>query len=349
MFAQNTSSQTTTDKSLSNALKTISSWELSELHVHVGAAVAPPILWEMAHMQGIRLPTKNYWEFVDLITVHDKTDYDTYVTKFFHWTELIQSSPEAIARSIHSIIGGAYRVNNITTIELRFNPMLRNRGGERDLDHIILSSIHAMEQATMEYPVRAGLILMFDRRFTSEQNAIIAQKAIAFAHRGVVGVDIGGPLSNEYRIEDLTPIFAKCKKAGLKTTFHTGEVTGPDEVWRVLELINPDRIGHGIRSVEDEKLLQELAKRNITLEVCPSSNLKIQAVKSISEMKTIFEKLKAFKVPFCINTDGPEMLGTHLRREYMFILEHELLTLEDLKIANETGHRASFIQGGNHV
>jgi len=153
-----------------NQLDIIKDWKLAELHVHLGASVAPPILWEIAHMQGIKLPTKDYWKFIDLITVHDKTDYHTYVTEFFHWTELIQSSPEAVATSVRSVIGGAYRVNNITTIELRFNPMLRNRGGERDLDHIILSAIHAMEQAVMEYPVRAGLILMFDRRFDRVKN-----------------------------------------------------------------------------------------------------------------------------------------------------------------------------------
>src|SRR3990167_3255870 len=115
--------------------------ELTELHVHVGSAVDPPILWEIAHDQGIKLPTKNYWEFEKLITISDNTDYDKYL-ELFYWTELIQSSPEAIERSIYSIASGAYRKNNITTLEIRFNPMKRNRGGERDLDHIIQAAIH---------------------------------------------------------------------------------------------------------------------------------------------------------------------------------------------------------------
>jgi len=326
-----------------NQLDIIKDWKLAELHVHLGASVAPPILWEIAHMQGIKLPTKDYWKFIDLITVHDKTDYHTYVTEFFHWTELIQSSPEAVATSVRSVIGGAYRVNNITTIELRFNPMLRNRGGERDLDHIILSAIHAMEQAVMEYPVRAGLILMFDRRFDRVKNEIIAEKAIKFAHRGVVGVDIGGPISDEFDITTLAPVFAMCKKAGLGITVHTGEVTGPDEVRRVIESINPDRIGHGIRATEDVNLLKELASRNITLEVCPTSNLKTQSVRNAASFKPIFAKLKKHRVAFTINTDGPEMLGTHLRDEYAWLLDNKLMTLADLQTANETAHKASFI------
>ena len=112
----------------------------------------------------------------------------------YHWTELIQSSPLAVERSVHGAIGGAYRSQGITTLELRFNPMKRNRGGERDLDHIILAAIRGLDRARLEYPqVRAGLILMMDRTFDARQNAIIVDKAIAWADRGVVGIDIAGP------------------------------------------------------------------------------------------------------------------------------------------------------------
>src|SRR4029079_638043 len=111
-----------------------------------------------------------------------------------HWTELIQSSPLAVERSVHAAIGGAYRSQRITTLEVRFNPMKRNRSGERDLDHIILAAIRGLDLASLEYPqVRAGLILMMDRTFTAHQNMVIVEKAIRSAPRGVVGVDIAVP------------------------------------------------------------------------------------------------------------------------------------------------------------
>ena len=95
---------------------------------------------------------------------------------------------------MHGAIGGAYRSQGITTLELRFNPMKRNRGGERDLDHIILAAIRGLDLASLEYPqVRAGLILMMDRTFDRRLNEIIVEKAIRWASRGVVGVDIAGP------------------------------------------------------------------------------------------------------------------------------------------------------------
>src|SRR5438270_10786029 len=169
---------------------------LAELHTHLGGSVSSDILWTLAHEQGIALPVKDYWEFDRLVTVSDPRgvpDLDA-LDAIYHWAELIQSSPLAVERSVHAAIGGAYRSQGITTLELRFNPMKRNRGGERDLDHIILAAIRGLDRARLEYPqVRAGLILMMDRTFTAEQNAIVVEKAIDWAPRGVVGVDIAGP------------------------------------------------------------------------------------------------------------------------------------------------------------
>src|SRR5207244_12185475 len=95
----------------------------------------------------------------------------------YHWTEVIQASPLAGERSLHGAIGGGYRAQGITSLELRFNPMKRNRGGERDLDHLILAAIRGLDRAELEYPqVRAGLILMMDRTFSHEQNAVVVEK-----------------------------------------------------------------------------------------------------------------------------------------------------------------------------
>ena len=157
---------------------------LAELHCHLGGAVTPAIMWGIAHAQGIKLPTKDYWEFRDMITVSKRTQsFDGYL-QLFHWTELIQSSPLAVERSVYEVVGGAYRKNNVTTMELRFNPMKRNRGGEQDLDHIIAAAVRGMDKATLEYPVKPGLIFCLDRAFPYELNEIIAEKAIAWRDRG---------------------------------------------------------------------------------------------------------------------------------------------------------------------
>ena len=169
---------------------------LAELHTHLGGSVASDIMWSLAHEQGISLPVKDYWGFDALVTVSDPRGVPNLdaLDAIYHWTELIQSSPLAVERSVHAAIGGAYRSQRITTLEVRFNPMKRNRGGERDLDHIILAATRGLDLARLEYPqVRAGLILMMDRTFDARQNEIIVDKALRWASRGVVGVDIAGP------------------------------------------------------------------------------------------------------------------------------------------------------------
>src|SRR5881409_613910 len=194
---------------------------LAELHTHLGAAVASDILWSLAHEQGIALPVKDYWEFDALVTVSDPQGVRGLdeLDQIYHWTELIQSSPLAVERSVHGAIGGAYRSQGITTLELRFNPMKRNRGGERDLDHIILAAIRGLDTASLEYPqVRAGLILMMDRTFDERQNAIIVEKAIRYAPRGIVGIDIAGPRpdgASPYPYRELAPLVEQARTAEL--------------------------------------------------------------------------------------------------------------------------------------
>src|SRR2546423_3662892 len=226
---------------------------LAELHTHLGGSVASEILWSLAHEQGIALPVKDFWEFDRLVTVSDPrgvANLDA-LDQIYHGTELIQSGPIAVERSVHGAIGGAYRSQGITTLELRFNPMKRNRGGERDLDHIILAAVRGLDLASLEYPqVRAGLILMMDRTFTPELNAIIVEKAIRWAPRGIVGVDIAGPRPDggRYDYRQVIPMVEEARSAGLGVTIHVGEEggdVGREEIREVVESLHPDRIGRG--------------------------------------------------------------------------------------------------------
>lgn len=319
--------------------------ELTELHVHVGSSVDPAMMWEIAHDQGMKLPTKNYWDFKNLITVTDKTTYEKYLN-LFHWAELIQSSPEAIEKSIYLITSGAYRKNNITTLEIRFNPMKRNRGGERDLDHIILSAIHGMERAMLAYPIQAGLIFCLDRTFSQRLNTILVKKAIKYSRRGVVGIDLAGKIDRSFEVASLIPLVEECRKHGLGITIHTGEVTGAEEVEKVLNLLSPDRIGHGVKSIDSLSLLKELSRRGVVLEVCPSSNIRTRVVNNLKDFKTIFSKLKKSNVSYTINTDGPEMLGTNLLAEYDLLLNNNILSKSDLIRANKIAKESSFIKDG---
>ena len=323
---------------------------LAELHTHLGGSVASDILWSLAHEQGIALPVKDFWEFDKLVTVSDPRGVENLdaLDAIYHWTELIQSSPLAVERSVHTAIGGAYRSQGITTLELRFNPMKRNRGGERDLDHIILAAIRGLDRARLEYPqVRAGLILMMDRTFDARQNAIIVDKAIAWADRGVVGVDIAGPRpgGTRYDYTSVRPMVETARAAGLGVTIHVGEegATGDEEIDEVVDSLRPDRIGHGILAAHNPALMEKLREAGIVLEICPTSNLLTKALADEEAVRTTFRAFVEHGVAFTIATDGPEMMGTHLRDELELLERIGALDAAELREANARGHAASFI------
>lgn len=316
--------------------------------------MAPHILWSIAHKQGFRLPFRSYWDFRAAITVDPKRvkSLDDYLAILHTWTEKIQSSPMAMERSCYEIIAKEYRASFVTAIELRFNPMKRNLGGEKDLDHIIHASLRGMDQACLEYGTKACLIFCMAREFSLEQNEIILQKAIKYRDRGVAGIDLAGSESKNLEAQkDLAKaygkLFAKAKHHGLKTTVHTGETkaTAGEGIIAVLKHMKPDRIGHGIWAAKNPKALQAVLKAGVHLELNPSSNLSTRAVRDMGELGGIISTFLENKVRFSINTDGPYLLNTHLRGEYDMLVEGKILTRDEAKRCLQMAREDSFIPG----
>ncbi len=326
--------------------------ELVDLHIHVGGAVAPHILWSIAHSQGFKLPVKDYFEFVELITSSpDKVGSLEEYLKIMHtWTEKIQSSPAAIERSIYEVIGKEYRSSRVTQIELRFNPAKRNLSSELDLDHIIHAALRGMDRAVLEYGVRACLIFCLAREFDHKLNSIILDKAIKYRSRGVVGIDLAGTEQNALELKpDIVGVyedlFARARAAGLKTTIHTGETagTGAEGVIAVVEKLKPHRIGHGIRAAYDESAMKLLKERDVVLEICPTSNLHTHAVDGIKEFGHIVRTFMDRGVKITINTDGPYLLDTDMHREVQLIESNGILTTAQVDQSLAWAREYSFI------
>ena len=197
--------------------------------------------------------------------------------------------------------------------------------------------------------MRAGLILMMDRTFTERQNAIIVEKAIRYAPRGIVGIDIAGPRpdgAGPYPYRDLLPLIEQAREAGLGVTIHVGEEGGEfglAEIREVVSTLRPDRIGHGILAAQDPKLMEQLREAEIVLEICPTSNLLTKALENEDAVRDTFRAFTQHEVPFTIATDGPEMMRTHLRDEFELLLKIGALDEDRLSDANRRGHEATFI------
>jgi len=324
--------------------------ELTDLHIHLGGAVAPHTLWEMAHQQGLKLPVGNYWEFVDFITIDPSTIHslDDYLN-YFQWTEKIQSSPVAVERAVYEIIAKEYRSSNVTQIELRFNPMKRNREGEQDLDQIIHAALRGLDRVVLDYQVKAGLIFCLAREFPFDLNRIIVEKAMLYHHRGVIGVDLAGSESGgsdfKQRDGDYADLFGRARERGLGVTVHVGETkdSPASDVIAVVEMAKPHRIGHGIQSAFSEDALRILRERKICLEICPTSNLQTHAVEGMDQLRTVVRTFLDARVPFAINTDNPYLSRTNLRYEIDLLLRNNVLNETELAECFRCAREFSFI------
>ncbi|HVI75845.1 MAG TPA: adenosine deaminase [Anaeromyxobacteraceae bacterium] len=325
--------------------------DLTDLHIHVGGAVAPHILWSIAHEQGFKLPVQDYWEFKELVSARPGKvkSLDEYLAVMHQWTERIQSSPQAMERSVYEIIGKEYRSSRVDLIELRFNPMKRNEGGERDLDHIIHAALRGMDRAVLEYGVKAGLIFCLAREFEPHLNEIIVEKAIRYRRRGVVGIDLAGPERHAVELgEDVElyrGLFRRAREGGLKCTVHTGETarTGVEGIRAVVEALEPHRIGHGICAAKDDGVMDLLRERGVVLEICPSSNLATRAVESVEELGQVLQRFWRRGVRFTINTDGPYLLDTDMRREVELLERHLVLADEQIEQTFRWAREATFV------
>lgn len=326
--------------------------ELVELHAHLSTSINPAILWSIAHDQGIRLPTKDFWEFQKLVvlSLERRLSVPDYINKvYMPILHPLASGTHPVEKAVHETLGGGYRSSNITIHELRFNPMKHNAGGQQDMDHIIMAALRGMERALLEYPkMRAGLIFSMAREFPVDKNRIIAQKAIKYHKRGVVAIDFSGVSPKGFHLKDYQDIVEECRRAGLGITVHSGEAYEIDtnDMWDAVNYIKPDRIGHGILAYKDVKLMEELARRGIVLEVCPYINLVTKAAKDIQELKAIFKAFKKHNVRFTINTDWPETVeNAHLNEQIEFLVKNDILTNEDINNSIEVAKAATFTIG----
>lgn len=166
-------------------------------------------------------------------------------------------------------------------------------------------------------------------RNNGPEEALAALPALAEVRDlGVVGIGLGG---SEQRVppEPFAPVFARARELGLRTRAHAGEAAGAGSIWGAIRALRVERIGHGTRAHEDERLLDYLAEQRIPLEMCPLSNLRTGVVRSICEhpLRRYLER----GIPVTVSTDDPAMFGNSLAEEYLALEREQGLTREDVR------------------
>jgi adenosine deaminase len=315
-----------------------------DTHLHLGAGVSLGVLWDIAHEMGTRLEYKDYFDFEKAMMVESKINHTEYLYKFKE-THKIQSSPLAITRSIYAAISNAYREQKLKLLEIRFNPMKRNgMNREYDLESVFFHATMGLKKAKLAFPnIKVGLIIETDREFTSKQSIILAQKSLKFKEEGIVGFDMSGFTSSTFNIKYHQEAFLIAQNGGLGITIHAGEVDDVNIMTEIIDIISPNRVGHGIKCIKDERLMEAISRRNIILEICPTSNLKTGIVKDLKEFKKIFDILLNNKIKFTINSDGYVFLNSKVKDECEMLIKNNILSKENIEECQNNAFKYSFI------
>lgn len=283
-----------------------------DLHRHLEGSLRLSTLAEIATEHGIDLPSydieklRPYVQFTD-----EQPDFHRFLEKF-KLLRRFYTSKEAVQRITREAVLDAAH-DNIRYLELRFNPTALARVQNFPLADVVEWEIEAIEQVQAETGTRTCLILQIGRDGSIELAEEIVDLAIAYHGPLVRGIDLAG-YEVAYPAARFKQPFARAQAAGLHITVHAGEADGPESVRAAVEILGAQRIGHGIHAIENSDVIKLLYKREITLEVCPTSNFQTGAVSRL----TLHPILDLFRLRLrvTINTDDPSVSDTTLSDEY---------------------------------
>lgn len=314
----------------------------AELHNHLDGGLRVSTVLELADAIGYQgLPTDDEAELSDWFYQGDSGSLESYLAGFEH-TIAVMQTPQAIERvAYEAVIDLA--ADGVIYAELRFAPALNTRQGMHR-EEVIEAALSGMDRATRETGVVGGLIV--DAMRNEPDSLPDARAAVRFAGEGVVGFDLAGPEFG-FPPDDHLPACRLVKEYGLGLTIHAGEADGPDSIHRALAKCGAERIGHGIRIIDDigeDQALGGVASlvrnRQIPLEVCPTSNLHTLGIAAGDHPLGLLKQL-GFNVT--LNTDNRLMSRVTLTDEFMFAVDHHGFTRDDLRHATEAALRGAFV------
>jgi aminodeoxyfutalosine deaminase len=278
-----------------------------ELHVHLEGAVRPKDLLEIATRNGVDLPADNE---ADLECLYEFRDFDHFIELWVMTTSAIRTERDfrhvVVSYAIQAASHGAVYIEGI------FTPAERVSGGA-SWDEVFSGFCDGAADAKETLGLEVRLTPDIPRTFGLEVATETARYAVKYRDRGVVGLGLGGPEVG-FPPEPFERAFRLAKDGGIGSVPHAGEVAGAASVRGAIDVLGADRIRHGIRSLEDPSVIEDLVDRQIVCDVCPVSNLRTGAVKD--EVDHPLTAMLDAGVLCSISTDDPAMFDTDLTREY---------------------------------
>ncbi len=284
-----------------------------ELHVHLEGSIRPETVLALAQRHSIALPAR---DLAGLQAWYAFTDFPHFIEIYLAVSACLRT-PDDIELIAREFLAGP-AAQNIRYSEVTYTAYTHYATkGLRFADQLAaLNRARAWGRATLG--VDMGLVIDIERMTTAEEGLIVADWAIGAHGDGVVALGLGGPEVG-HPPERFTAAFERARAAGLPRVPHAGETEGPASIWGALRSLHADRLGHGVRCLEDPALVSELRDRQIPLEVSPTSNVCLHVVPSLAEH--MLPRLLAEGLYVTLNSDDPPMFGTTLNHEYQVVAE----------------------------
>ena len=288
-----------------------------DLHRHLEGSLRLYTLAEIGRKNSLDLPTFDPEELRPHVQVtDDPPDFHGFLAKF-RLLRQFYADRESVARLAYEAVADA-AADNIKYLELRFNPVALSKVQGFGYEQVTDWVVGAVDRAQQDFDIQARLIVQIGR----DEDLVVAEAlvdaAIFFSHRGVVGLDLAGDETG-YPAAPFAPVFQRARSEGLHVTIHAGEAGPAANVREAVELLGAERIGHGVRCIDDKSIVALLKRRGITLEMCPTSNQQTGVVADLGLHP--FGRLQEMGVRVTVNTDDPSISNITLTDEYVTVVD----------------------------
>lgn len=314
-------------------------YPLVELHRHLDGNVRIATVLDLARRHGLELPA---WTVEGLRPHVQITEREPSLVAFiakFALLRRVMVDYEAVRRIVRENLEDAAR-EGIDYIELRFSPSFMAEEHGLDPTGVVEAACDVLEEAAGEVPVGARLIGIISRHYGAEAGWTELAAILRGRDRGVVALDLAGDEAH-FPGELFVEHFRRARDEGLRTIAHAGEAAGAGSVRQAVEGLGAERIGHGIRALEDPAVVDLLLERGVPLEVCPTSNVHTSTVPNLGSHP--LPALLARGLAVTLNTDDPSISGIDLAHEYRVASDELGLSEADLRRMQKNALAAAFL------
>ena len=315
-----------------------------ELHCHLDGSLRVSSILDQAKIDNIKLPFKNYDDLTAYFKIgENRGSLEDYI-KRFDITLCVMQTPKALSRFAYELIEDVSK-ENVRYIEVRYSPILHTKKGMA-LEEALESVRKGLKRGEKDFGVKSGIIVCGIRHISPEASLKLADLAVKYKNRGVVGFDLAGSEEN-FPAKEHREAFYLIRNNNVNATIHAGEAYGPSSIHQAIHQCGANRIGHGTRLKEDKNLMDYVIDHRITLEICLTSNWQTKSVRSLHYHPLKYYYQNGMRVT--LNTDNRLISDTTLTEE--FFLAHRLyqFSLKDFREITIIAMKSAFLRHQDRV